>query len=252
MPTAGDTSQRVWAAVGSFAFPPADFYPSGGRVSYIAKNLVVHIMVLKPSTQQSGLSGRAVRLYSPRQSTRRISAAIAHNRAHEFSHALARLTDEYLDHQVLGLGADNARAGESAHASNVVREPACSAVPWAHLLFGSRINPSVDQLVGAFGTADIGYHSELKCLMNGTHDNADFYGGNGRLRVYDRFCNFCRELTTFRILERTGVLPDSATSMATWIADYRIPFYTTYGFTVPAVVPQTNSDGEPRFEACAP
>jgi hypothetical protein len=141
--------------------------------------------------------------------------------------------------------------------SNIAPTNQCSALPWAHLLSGGAINPSTEQLVGAFGTPESGYHPELLCLLNGTHDNATHYGGNGLLRVEDRMCNFCREMTTFRILERTSVLPDTQTSFMTWTAMYRSPFYARYGFKVPSVVPQTNdvrnpAQGMPIYEACVP
>jgi hypothetical protein len=69
-------------------------------------------------------------------------------------------------------------------------------------------------------------------------------------------CNFCREITAFRIFQRTGVL-DAATGFDTWVASYRTPFYAAYGFQVPAVVPQSNDvyppdEGTPIFEACTP
>jgi hypothetical protein len=119
------------------------------------------------------------------------------------------------------------------------------------LLAGGAINPSVGDLVGAFGTSEIGYHPEFRCQMNGSHDNGVFYGGDDNLRV-DRFCNFCRELLAFRVLEHTRVLADTASSWSTWIASYRTPFYDRHGFSVPTTVPQENSLGEPRYEACVP
>ncbi len=67
--------------------------------------------------------------------------------------------------------------------SNVVATNVCAELPWQHLLAGGTINPDVEQLVGAFGTSTHGYHSELVCLMNGTHDNANYYGGDGLLRT---------------------------------------------------------------------
>ncbi|MBW2533932.1 MAG: hypothetical protein JRI55_20755 [Deltaproteobacteria bacterium] len=252
VPSTGPTADRIWAALAAFPFPPVDFYPAGGSTSQQAQNLLVHVLVLDPDTGDSGLSGRARRLENPADPTERVSVAFAKNLAHEFTHAFARLEDEYLDQAQTNNAEQNAVAVDSAHLSNVVTEPDCATVPWSHLLAGTAINPSTDELVGAFGTAQLGYHAELRCLMNGTHDNAVFYGGDGRLRASDRMCNYCREVTAFRIVERTHRLADPATSYAQWVADHRGPFYERFGFAVPTVVPQENSDGTPIFEACAP
>ena len=89
--------------------------------------------------------------------------------------------------------------------------------------------------------------------MNGSHENALLYGGSSNnLRTDQRMCNWCREICAFRIYERCYVLADQATSWDTWVASYRDPFYSEFGFDVPAVVPQQNSDGEPVFFPCAP
>ena len=114
---------------------------------------------------------------------------------------------------------------------------------------GEEYNPGVDSLVGAFGTNGR-YHSELKCLMNGSHDNSDLFGGRDNLRTGTRLCNWCRELVVFRIYERCGILPDPATSFQTWVRDYREGFYETMGFRVPTVVPQENSEGRAWFMPC--
>ena len=150
------------------------------------------------------------------------------------------------------LGENNALMSQSAYVSNVATAPSCRTLPWRHLLHGSAINPSANMLVGAFGTPAIGYHSELKCLMNGTHDNGAFYGGDGQFRTDERFCNFCRELRTFRIYERLGVLDDPRTSLATWEQSYRARFYAHHGFQVPDPTPQRNSQGAARYQACVP
>jgi hypothetical protein len=249
VPTTGPTATRVWGVVDTFAHAPTEHYPAGGRTSGIAKGVVAHLLVYDAARGRSGLSGRAMRLVDPASSSRAIGTAIAHGRAHELSHALARLVDEYLDVALTGLGAPSATTYTSSGVSNVASDDACTTLPWRHLLVGGDINPDVDQLVGAFGTAEIGYHSELRCQMNGSHDNGMFYGGDDNLRVA-RFCNFCRELLTFRVLEHTRTLPDPGTSWSTWEGEYRTPFYDRYGFSVPAVVPQENSLGEPRFEGC--
>lgn len=251
VPSDGPTAARVWAVLDGFAWAPTAFYPLGGRTSRIAKGSVVHILVYDTARGRSGLSGRAMRFAHPADPTRIVSGAVAHARAHELSHALGRLIDEYLDVAITGLGVPNELTDTSSGVNNVVATNDCDTLPWRHLLAGGEINPSVTELVGAFGTSDIGYHSEFKCQMNGSHDNGMFYGGDDNLRV-DRFCNFCRELLAFRVLEHTRTLADNATSWSTWTTEYRAPFYERYGFSVPAPVPQQNSLGDPRYHPCTP
>ena len=79
------------------------------------------------------------------------------------------------------------------------------------------------------------------------------YGGNPNgesLRV-DRMCNFCREITAFRIFERIGMLDDPTTdAWDEWADDYRDPFFDEYPIIVPNPVPQENSASECFFEPC--
>ena len=60
-----------------------------------------------------------------------------------------------------------------------------------------------EQTVGA-------WHSEYKCLMNGTHENYQFrfdaHDPIKNLRDNTRFCLWCQELVTMRLLERTDKL----------------------------------------------
>ncbi len=69
-------------------------------------------------------------------------------------------------------------------------------------------------------------------------------------------CNFCREITAYRVFDRTRILPGTS-GFATWKSQYRTPFYQRFGFKVPATVPQTlkcpeESAARPVFEACVP
>jgi len=212
---------------------------------------VAYMHVLDPRNGRAGLSGRSTTATNPANTSERVSLAIALGRAHEFTHAFSRLSDEYLEDSNTN-PRPNDQTTTSSGITNVVASPSCSTVPWRHLFKGTAINPSGDQLVGAFGTAMHGYHAELKCLMNGTHENGKYYGGNGNLRSNDRMCNFCREMTAFRVFERSSVLPDTATSLNTWINNYRIPFFSRYGFKVPTPVPQTSSNGMAWWQPCTP
>lgn len=247
VPATGETSSRAWAALATSPYPPAVFYQGGGGR---ARNDVASFLIFDPARGRASVSGLTTVLTDPGNSVQRIATAFGVGHAHEFTHAFSQLRDEYIE-------TTNTAPTRWTNTSNVVGTNTCSELPWAHLLVGGAINPSTDNLVGAFGDAAVGYHSELLCLLNGTHDNATHYGGSGTLRVEDRMCNFCREITAFRVFERTSVLSDETTSLDTWVSTYRAPFYSRFGFKVPAVVPQTNdvnnpSQGTPYFEACAP
>jgi hypothetical protein len=235
-------------ATGTDAFP---FPPASPVVNHVAAFL------LYDSTRgRAGISGMTTSLQSPSDRNQRIGAAFGIGHAHEFTHAFTSLRDEYLE-------TTNSGTRTASETSNVAPTNTCSTLPWAHLLAGAGIN-NTDGLVGAFGTADLGYHPELKCLLNGTHDNGQFYcqaTSSGSypsltLRVDDRMCNFCREITAYRVFDRTRILPGTS-GFATWKSQYRTPFYQRYGFKVPATVPQTlkcpeDSAARPVFEDCTP
>jgi hypothetical protein len=186
-------------------------------------------------------------LRHPTESAWRIASAFGVGHAHEFTHAFSNLRDEYIE-------LDNS-APDTSETSNVVETNVCGELPWSHLLAGGAHNPDTQELVGAFGTTAQGYHSELICLMNGTHDNASVYGGNGLLRDDERMCNFCREMTAYRIYSRSGILGDNQEGFTTWKSTYRPKFYERFPFQVPPVVPQTNNvqnpaQGMPHFTPC--
>ena len=241
----GETATRAWAALGAFPFPPTDF--SGGGSGSV-RNVTAAFLMFDENRGRAGVSGRSTSLRNPAVSSQRLPSAFGVGHAHEFTHAFSALRDEYLED-------DNSAPTNASATSNVVGSPACGTLPWAHLLTGSAINPNQGDLVGAFGRPQHGYHSELLCLLNGTHDNAAYYGGDGLLRVEDRMCNFCREITAFRIFQRSGVLASGDAGFSTWTSGYRAAFFTRFGFSVPAVVPQTNNvrnpaQGMPVYEAC--
>jgi hypothetical protein len=197
---------------------------------------------------RAGVSGLTTSLRNPARTSERISAAFGQGHAHEFTHAFSGLRDEYIE-------LDNSPPA-TAETSNVVPSNQCALLPWQHLLSGGAYNAATEGLVGAFGTLQQGYHSELLCLLNGTHDNAQHYGGTGLLRDDDRMCNFCREITAYRIHSRSGVLADDQAGFATWKSAYRAKFFERYPFAVPATVPQTNNVQNPAqgmavYEACS-
>ena len=243
-------AEPLWSALDAegadaFAFPPPEA-PSGEVTNHTAA-----FLLFDPSTGQAGFSGRARNLARP-GSSQYIRAAFAKNHAHEFTHAFSNLRDEYLEN-------DNSAPASPGETSNVATTNVCTELPWKHLLYGAGI-ATVDELVGAFGRAQHGYHPEFRCLMNGTHDNGEYWceiqpPPTLNLRV-DRMCNFCREMTAYRVHQRTGVLP-AANGFETWKASYRDAFFTRHGFEVPTEVPQTvQCKGEPNarpiYEPCTP
>jgi hypothetical protein len=247
IPTDGVTASRAWEAMAAHPFPPLYFSGSYGSR---ALNHVAYFLMFDPNRGRASVSGRATSLQNPDNSSQRIGAAFGVPFAHEFTHSFSRVADEYLED-------DSSAPSSTSETSNVVATNTCDQLPWSHLLVGGAINPDTDQLVGAFGTDQHGYHAELLCLMNGTHDNATYYGGDGSLRTDDRMCNFCREITAYRVFERTQVISGSSGLFEIWKSDYRTAFYDRFGFVVPPVVPQTNDvrnpdQGDPIYEACVP
>lgn len=247
----GETAGRVWDALRTLPQAPARFWPPGGRTSRLSRNVVAHLLVRDPRKGGRGISGAALPIIDPADRRHRVALAMGHGLAHEFTHAFARLQDEYLE-EAGSFGSDPVQASaSSATITNVVTGASCDTLPWKHLLPGGAINPHTHGLVGAYGFADTGYHPELTCLMNGAHDNARYYGGDGWLRSPTRLCNFCREIAAMRFLERTGVLADSETSLRIWARDYRAPFFARYGFDAPENLPQRTSDGVAWNQVCA-
>ena len=244
-----DTAVRkVWNLLTNFNYPPKRFYPSGGNTSYLCKNIIVQFLIYDPSRGRAGYSGITTRFTNPSSSNQRVSVSLGQDQSHEFMHAFGLLADEYYEADYGPLTSSTV-IQKSAYITNVVYTDSCSRLPWKHLLKGGEFNPGVDSLVGAFGTNGR-FHSEFKCLMNGTHDNAALFGGNGMLRVYDRLCNYCSEITAFRTYERTGILDNPETSWDIWINSYRKQYYTKFPFYKPSVVPQRNSAGQVWFMEC--
>jgi hypothetical protein len=244
--TLTETATRLWAAIDEHPVPPDDF--SGGGFGTVRTHVAAFI-TFDAERGRAGLSGITTSLRDPDNSQARIPTAFAMGHAHEFTHAFSGVRDEYLED-------DNQAPGDWDELSNVVGTNVCGELPWSHLIAGGTFNPSTDELVGAFGRSTHGFHSELLCLMNGTHDNATYYGGGGTLRPNDRLCNYCRELTAFYIYARTSRLSPDTTGFDAWKSSHRTPYYAAHPFYVPEVVPQTNnvqnpSQGDAVFEACA-
>ena len=236
----------LWAALdgmGEDAFP----YPPTAA----SRNFTASFLLFDPGRGRAGVSGHTSSCPNPANRSLTLRCAFGVGHAHEFTHAFSDVRDEYLED-------GNTRTEPGNAWSNVTGTNRCEELPWAHLLFGRGINDKTDQLIGAFGRPERGYHSELKCLMNGTHENGKYFCTAGMLTLRPaRFCNFCRELTTFRIFFRSGLLEGSVQqAFTTWRNTYRTPFWQRFGLSVPTPVPQTvRCEGEaerPVYEACMP
>ncbi|MBN1756853.1 MAG: hypothetical protein JW863_00960 [Chitinispirillaceae bacterium] len=245
----GVATEKIWGLMDDFPFPPEQFYSGRGLTAGRAKNVIAQMLVFDPSRDKAWFSGIATAIRNPDNNQQLIGIAMAQDQQHEFMHVLAHLLDEYHETD-LGPLQSTLDGSSTGYLTNVAPTNTCDALPWKHLVYGGTYNPEVDSLVGAFG-ANGRFHPESYCLMNGSHDNREFFGGNGQLRVYDRLCNFCRELTAFWIYERLGVLENDVTSWADWIAGYRAPFYDEFPFYAPEKVPQENSDRQPKWFPCA-
>jgi hypothetical protein len=227
----------------AFAFPPTT----------TTRNFVASFLMFDPARGRAGVSGFAGSCTNPSNPQQRIGCAFGVGHAHEFTHAFASVRDEYLEN-------DNSLP-QASETSNVFPTNTCDALPWAHLLAGGGIHDTAD-LVGAFGRPERGYHSELLCLMNGTHDNGEYWCEPSDERYASltlrpaRLCNYCRELTAYHVMRRTGLLPEMG-GFEAWKTTYRMAFYDELGFVVPAgALPQAlecnRGEATPVYEACVP
>lgn len=149
---------------------------------------------------------------------------------HEFGHAYAGLRDEYIrgeDSRAIGRTPDRLSIFSLNNLSHR-RDP--DRVPWRHLMPGTAINPDPDSVIGVLwvgGGAEHGvWHSEGRCMMNGTHENWDFAkqkrGAN--LRDQEQFCFWCEEIIVAKTWARTGQFgktSDGEAMYAAWEKDVR-------------------------------
>ncbi len=206
-----ETRQALFDALGKIEHNKA------GK-QFMTNTVVVLLLKDDRGRNPSGLTRRVV---SP-DDKRSVGVAFAAYTHHEFGHAFAGLTDEYI------LKADQkSKAKPSAKINlwttgNIAATKELKLLPWAHLAPGSAINPDKESVVGVCwigGVAEEGaWHCEARCLMNGTHENWDLAKtkrGVG-LRDHDRFCVWCEELCVARTLGRTGRLGDSEEGEELW------------------------------------
>ncbi len=245
------------------------------------RNLVVSLLVRSAVTEHPSGFASEVSRPAPDQS-RHIRVAFGAHEIHEFGHAFGLLSDEYIN----GRDAPNTRVDPTPSSvfslSNLRYSNRVDDVPWVHLspcgwqgrtASGQEPSPLVGWLwVG--GRVHLGvWHSEYRCLMNGSHDNFQFTqvaaedptanedgtytdeNGAG-LRDTDRFCLWCQEIVTLRILEKTDQLledgdPSNVTSQgavwyARWLERLRSNYYQLFD------VAQQIADAEARYAGLTP
>jgi hypothetical protein len=131
---------------------------------------------------------------------------------HEFGHVFADLEDEYiLTRGTVATYSNPAPQSVWSLFNLTYTNERCNLL-WPHLAPGGRYNPNVFSPIGNLfigGDAEKGvWHSEYKCQMNGLHENykcdIDPSSDPIDLRDRSRFCIWCQEVLTVRILEKTG------------------------------------------------
>jgi hypothetical protein len=160
----------------------------------------------------------------------RLNLALGQYDLHEFGHAFGLLIDEYIEYRK-GYERDAEDLFDIIHQDpsnpsvfdlfNVTYTGAGKAVPWRHLASNGFTKRNGTSYVGQMwkgGLAELGvWHSEYKCLQNGTHHNyhhrTDEHRRYADLRMYfnaefpassmDRYCLWCEEIITIKILEKT-------------------------------------------------
>jgi len=285
--------EAFWESVDTFADANPRRYPldlevgssnqtiTNDRLRDLYRNLVVSFLVRSAVDEHPSGFTSDVSRPAPDQS-RHVRVGFGANEIHEFSHAFGLLSDEYIN----GRGTTNTRVDPTTPSvfslSNLRYSNRVDNVPWIHLspcgwqertASGQEPSPLVGWLwVG--GSVHVGvWHSEYRCLMNGNHDNFQFTqvaaedptanedgtyteeNGAG-LRDTDRFCLWCQEIVSLRILEKTDQLleegdPADVTSQgitwyARWLERLRSNYYQLFD------VAQQIADAEARYAGLTP
>lgn len=264
------------------------------------RNLVVCMLVRTTDTVFTGQkptisihpSGAARDVARPDpDATRHVRVALGANEIHELGHAFGLLSDEYIN----GRSKPNERINPTTPSvfslSNLVCStplddelpvPSVDEVPWIYLspggwqgrtASGSDPSPVVGWLWVGGGVHRGVWHSEYRCLMNGTHDNFAFTQSapadptanpdgtytdeNGaKLRDRDRLCLWCQEIVAIRILEKTDQLledgdPDDVTTQglvwySRWVDRLRPSYHELFD------VARQLADNEARYATLTP
>ena len=149
---------------------------------------------------------------------------------HEFGHAYPGLKDEYIKGEDSKANGTTPTRPSIFTLTNLSHTKDPKLLLWHHLIPGSEINPDKRSVVGVLWIGGIGehgaWHSEARCMMNGTHENWDLdktRRGVG-LRDRKRFCFWCEEIIVAKTWAKLGLLGDSKTGTKlyeTWVAKHR-------------------------------
>jgi len=213
----GDVSQPKLADAVFAALDKAGVNRAAAR-SRLSHAVPVLLVRNEQVRNPSGLT----RLLTSSDAKASVSVAFAAYTHHEFGHAYGGLRDEYIN---LTGGKAPPRSGGKPNLftlSNVTSTKDPAQLAWSHLLPGGALNPAKESVIGLLwigGGGEEGFwHSEVRCLMNGTHDNWDLQKSKRgiNLRDMNRFCFWCEELMVARTLQKTGRLGDSEDGETLW------------------------------------
>lgn len=236
-PSSEETRRAIFGAIDRAGCNPS---VARGRLSHTT------VVMLVKNELGRNPSGMSRVLPSPDGKTS-VGVAFAAYTHHEFGHAYGGLRDEYI------LGVGNRAAQKTPERTsiftvlNVSYTREARRLPWAHLSPGSGANPDPQSVIGVLwlgGVAEEGaWHSEARCLMNGTHENWDLQKTKrgAFLRDMTRFCFWCEEILAAKTFHRTGLLGDSEDGEALWKkwAEEMRPLYHKV-FDVPGRIRQQN------------
>ncbi|MGB4777379.1 hypothetical protein [Microbacterium sp.] len=191
------------------------------RLAGMHSHLVVVMLVRSTVANASGRT----REVDEDDGSRLVNVAFGSHALHEFGHAFAYLEDEYISDRSRKAKRRNPVVPSIFTLSNLTFDNHIGAAPWHHLspwgrrlrkAAGDQPSPLVGWLWRGGEQNDGVWHSEFHCLMNGRHVNYSYSltettkpGADLRFRRPPRYCLWCRELVTLRILEKTGRLGDS-------------------------------------------
>lgn len=234
-----ETRQAVFAAIERV---DANRASGRGRLTHSVAVLLVR------NEQGRNPSGLSRSLASP-DGKLSVSVAFAAYTHHEFGHAYGGLRDEYIRTAGSRTSARTPDRPNLFTLTNLGATKDPKLLPWAHLMPGGPLNPDRESVIGILwlgGIAEEGaWHSEARCLMNGTHENWDLQKTRRgiNLRDMNRFCFWCEELLVARTLQKSGQLGDSDDGEALWkkwSEELRPLYYKT--FDVPGRIRAKNEE----------
>jgi hypothetical protein len=200
----------------------------------VTRSRLSHVVpVLLVRNEQGRNPSGLTRLLTSSDAKASVAVAFAAYTHHEFGHAFGGLRDEYISLTSEKSPPRSAGKPNLFTLSNVTSTKDPAQLAWSHLLPGGPLNPAKESVIGLLwiggGLEEGVWHSEARCLMNGTHDNWDLQKTKRGLNLRDmnRFCFWCEELLVARTLQKTGQLgnsEDGESLWKRWTGEFR-PFY---------------------------